>query len=218
MQTSFSRAATAHMIILVILAWLAPALQLYILLHNVPGNGLTYLQAAGRFLLFFTILTNLLVAISTSSILLAPQSKWGQFFSRPASLTAVALYIFIVGLVYNIILRNIWEPAGLQKWVDEALHVAVPLLFILFWLFFVPKGDLKWRHAIFWLIYPGLYLIYAMLRGVVEGFYPYPFIDAGQLGYTRVLINATGLLLVFIITGLLFIGVDKLKGAALKSV
>ncbi|WP_276503527.1 Pr6Pr family membrane protein [Terrimonas pollutisoli] len=206
------------MIILLILAWLAPALQLYILLHNVPGNGLTYLQAAGRFLLFFTILTNLLVAISITSILLAPQSKWGQFFSKPTTLTAVALYIFIVGLVYNIILRNIWEPVGLQKWVDEALHVLVPLLFIFFWLFFVPKGNLKWRHAFSWLIYPALYLIYAVLRGATEGFYPYPFIDAGQLGYNRVLINATGLLLVFIIAGFLFIGIDQLKRPALKPV
>ena len=45
MQNSFSKAATVYMIILVISAWLAPAVQLYILLHNVPGNGLTYLQA-----------------------------------------------------------------------------------------------------------------------------------------------------------------------------
>ena len=43
MQDSFSKTETAYMIILVISAWLAPALQLYILLHDVPGNGLTYL-------------------------------------------------------------------------------------------------------------------------------------------------------------------------------
>ena len=216
MQSSFSKAATAYMIILAIIAWSALALQLYILLHNVPGNGLTYMQAVGRFLLFFTILTNLLVAISLTTIVLASQLTWGRFFSKFSSLTAVALYIFIVGLVYNIVLRNIWEPVGLQKWVDEALHVVVPLLFIFFWLFFVPKGNLRWRHTFSWLIYPALYLIYALLRGTIEGFYPYPFIDAGQLGYTRVLINATGLLLVFTIAGFLFIGVDKLKGSMLK--
>ena len=216
MQNSFSKTATIYMAIAAIIAWLSLTSQLYILLHNVPGNGLTYLQAAARFLIFFTILTNLLVAISLTSILVAPQSKWGQFFSKSTTLTAIALYIFIVGLVYNIILRNIWEPVGLQKWVDEGLHVVVPLLFIFFWLFFVPTGNLKWRHAFSWLIYPAVYLIYALLRGAMEGFYPYPFIDASQLGYAQVLMNATGLLLVFIIGGFLFIGVDKLKGSILK--
>ena len=82
MQSSFSKAATAYMIILAIIAWSALALQLYILLHNVPGNGLTYLQAVGRFLLFFTILTNLLVAISLTTIVLASQLTWGRFFFK----------------------------------------------------------------------------------------------------------------------------------------
>lgn len=216
MQNRFDKTATAYMVMLAMIAWLASALQLYILLDNVPANGLTYMQAVGRFLLFFTVLTNLLVAISLTSILLAPRSVWGRFFSKPPVLTAVALYIFIVGLIYNIILRGIWDPGGLQKWVDESLHVAVPLLFIFFWLFFVPRANLKWHHSFLWLIYPALYFAYALSRGAIEGFYPYPFIDPGQLGSAKVLINAAGILILFIIAGLLFIGIDTLKKATPK--
>lgn len=202
--------ATAFMIFIASIAWLALGFQLYILIKNAEINGLTHLEATGRFFGYFTILTNLLIAVCLSSILLKPGSSSGRFFSRPSTMTAIALYIFIVGLVYNTILRFIWEPTGLQKWVDEALHVIIPLLFVILWLLFIPKGSLKWIHPFRWLIYPAIYLVYALLRGALSGFYAYPFINVKESGYNRVLLNSAGLMLVFIITGFLFVGIDKL--------
>ena len=216
MQKRFFNPATAFMLIVAVIAWLFVGLQLYILLHNVPENGLTYWQAIGRFLLFFTILTNLLVAISLTFIVIFPLSPLGRFFAKPNTLTAIALYIFIVGLVYNLVLRNTWQPLGLQKWVDEGLHVVVPLLYLLLWFMFVPKGKLKWGRAIAWLIYPALYLGYALLRGSLEGFYPYPFLDIHQIGYTKVGLNSLGLLIVFLVAGFGFIGINNLKSVMLK--
>jgi hypothetical protein len=68
---------------------------------------------------------------------------------------------------------------------------------------------LKWSHAFKWLAYPAAYLVYALLRGSIEGFFPYFFIDVKQLGPGRVAINCAGMLLVFVITGLLFIFIGK---------
>lgn len=201
---------TVFMILIAIIAWLALGFQLYILIKNAEINGLTRLEATGRFFGYFTIITNLLVAVCLSSILLKPGSSSGRFFSHPSTIAAIALYIFIVGLVYNTILRFIWEPTGLQKWVDEALHVIIPLLFVILWLLFIPKGSLKWIHPFLWLIYPAIYLVYALLRGALSGFYAYPFINVKESGYNRVLLNSAGLMLVFIITGFLFVGIDKL--------
>jgi len=197
------------MIAIALIAWFALASQLYLLVSNVPGNGLTIIGAIGRFFIFFTILTNLLVAICLSTLVFDPRSRPGQFFSKPTVITAVAVYIFIVGLVYNIVLRKVWHPQGLQKLVDELLHVAVPLLFILYWLFFAPKKSLQWIHAFRWLIFPAIYLVYALTRGALEGFYPYPFINADELPFGRVFTNAFGLMFVFVIVGLLFIFVGK---------
>lgn len=210
--------ATAFMIFIAAIAWLALGFQLYILIKNAEINGLTRLEATGRFFGYFTILTNLLVAVCLSSILLKPGSSLGRFFSRPSTIAAIALYIFIVGLVYNTILRFIWEPTGLQKWVDEALHVIIPLLFVILWLLFVPKGSLKWRHPFRWLIYPAIYLAYALLRGALSGFYAYPFINVKESGYNRVLLNSAGLMLVFIIIGFLFVGIDKLMSPSSNKV
>lgn len=189
--------------------WFALVLQLYILVANTPGNGLTPKEAVGRFFIFFTILTNLLVAVSLSFLLLSPRSVAGRFFTKPSVITAVALYIFIVGVVYNIILRSVWHPTGLQKLVDELLHVAVPVLFLIYWFLFAPKSSLQWIHAFRWLIFPAVYLVYAMVRGGIEGFYPYPFLDANTLTFGRVFMNCVGLLFVFIICGLLFVAISK---------
>jgi hypothetical protein len=52
------------MAIIAVVTWFALALQLYILINNTPGNGMTIIEAIGRFFIFFTILTNLLVAVS----------------------------------------------------------------------------------------------------------------------------------------------------------
>jgi len=212
MPKQFSRSATGFMVLIAITAWLALIIQLYLNISNAAANGLTPWRATWNFFSYFTVLTNLMVAICLSAVLLGPSSSSGIFFSKPSTLTAIALYIFIVGLVYNVILRFIWEPQGLQRWVDEALHVAVPVLFVLFWLLFVIKGTLQWLHPFHWLVYPAVYLVYALLRGEYSGFHAYPFINTAELGYGRVLLNSGGLMLVFIATGLLFVAIDRKMG------
>jgi hypothetical protein len=195
--------------IIAIVAWFALGLQQYLIIDKVPGNGLTTLQAIGRFFIFFTVLTNLLVAIAMTSLLISPHSKWGIFFSRPSVQAATAAYIFIVGLTYNVILRSLWAPTGLDRLADELLHVAVPLLFLLYWFLFAPKHSLTWRALPSWLIYPAVYLVYALIRGATEGFYAYPFINVDTYGYLIVFRNAAGLMAIFIIVSLLFIFLAK---------
>ncbi|MDP4263253.1 MAG: Pr6Pr family membrane protein [Bacteroidota bacterium] len=201
--------AKALMSLIALTAWFALALQLYILVDNTAISGLTTLEAVGRFFIFFTILSNILVAVCLTTILSAPGSRPARFFLKPTVITAVALYIFVVGLIYNILLRSLWHPEGSQKLVDELLHVAVPLSFTLYWLLYAPKKSLQWVHASRWLIFPAIYLVYAMLRGGLEGFYPYPFLDANTLPFGRIVMNCIGLMFVFVLFGLLFIAAGR---------
>ncbi len=165
-----------------------------------------------RFLSYFTILTNLLVTISCTSILLNPSSKWGQFFSSQKTVTAITVYILVVGLIYNVILRFIWNPQGLQKIVDELLHTVIPVLFLLLWLFSVKKTSLRWNAFFPWLIYPLIYLVYILIRGAFSGFYPYPFMDVGNLGFSKVLINSLGITILFVVLFILFIVFGNIRG------
>ena len=115
----------------------------------------------------------------------------------------------VVGIVYNIILRFIWDPQGLQAVADELLHLVIPILFLVYWLLFVQKNELKWKHAFMWMLYPFIYGVFILLRGNASGFYPYPFIDMNILGLNKTLINVAGFVLVFLFGGLLFIGIGK---------
>jgi hypothetical protein len=111
-------------------------------------------------------------------------------------------------------LRNLWHPEGLQLVVDELLHSVIPVLFLLYWLIFVPKGLLQWKNVFSWLIYPVVYIVFVLLRGKSSRFYPYPLINVNDLGYSKVLLNCCGLFIAFLLLSLLFIAIAKMMSGA----
>jgi hypothetical protein len=149
------------------------------------------------------------VALCTTFPLLAPSSTAGRFFLRPSIQSATAVYIAIVGITYSLLLRHLWNPQGTQKLADVLLHDVVPVLYVAFWIFLVPKFTLRWSDAVRWLIYPLAYMAYTLARGYVSHWYPYYFIDVDTIGLSRSLIHAAGLLLAFFTLGLLFIAVGR---------
>lgn len=191
-----------YLALIALLGWFALISQFTI---NIQSNVANISELIIRYFSYFTILTNLLVAICCTTILLKPSSKWGNFFSSQKTLTAIAVYILVVGLIYNVILRFIWNPQGLQKIVDELLHSVIPVLFLFLWIFFVKKKTVKWKAFLPWLIYPLTYLVFVLIRGAFSGFYPYPFIDVTKLGYQKVFTNSLGVTIIFIVLSLLFI-------------
>jgi hypothetical protein len=190
-----------------LLGWFALALQLYLMLVLAPGPE--RLGAVITYLSFFTILTNILTALVFSAVALQPKGGWGQWLRRPPLQAATAVYIAIVGMVYQLLLRQLWNPQGAQWVADVLLHSIIPLGFVLYWLLFAPRAGLAWKDAVTWLIYPGVYLVYVLARGAVSGLYPYPFVDVKVLGYAGVFARAAGLLLVFLGMGLLVVAVSR---------
>ncbi len=119
--------------------------------------------------------------------------------------------IALVGLTYHLLLRNVWDPQGLQKVADVTLHYAVPLLVVLHWWLAVPPARMAWHAPLAWAIWPLAYLGYALMRGLWLGTYPYPFIDVVELGYPRTLLNALGLLVVFLLVGVAFVALARAR-------
>lgn len=201
-----TRLSSFYLAVTAVLGWFALASQLYLIIQN---RVVSVAETIVRYFSFFTILTNLIVAVCVTVLLLKPNSKWGSWFSKSTTLTAITVYITIVGVVYNVILRFLWKPQGLQYVTDELLHTIIPLLFILYWFLFVPKKGLQYKQFLPWLIYPLLYVIYTAIHGAISGYYPYPFINVTELGYGKVLINTGGLLLAFSMLSLFLIAVAK---------
>lgn len=187
--------------------WFALLLQLYLIIVNRVAS---VPETIVRYCSFFTILTNLLVAISFTKVFLKGIDAGNSFFTRPKILTANAVYITIVGLIYNIILRFQWAPEGWAKVADELLHSVIPAAFIIFWLRWVPKQSIQWKNILPWLIYPMAYLVYTLLRGPLAQWYPYPFVDVITLGYSKVFINCIFVTLAFVVVAMLFVGIAKM--------
>jgi hypothetical protein len=194
------------------LGWFALALQCYLTVTLSIANGKTLIAGIITFVSYFTILTNLLVAVVLSFSVWAPGMRWGAFFSRATVQSGTAVNIAIVGIVYSLLLRQIWAPQGWQKLADILLHDLIPLLYVGYWVIFVPKSSLRWKDAFWWLTYPAAYFAYTLLRGAASGWYPYPFLDPGGPGYSRVSANAVTLLAAFLLTGLLFVAIGRWMG------
>jgi hypothetical protein len=192
-------------------AWFALGSQLYIILTARQANGLSLIGGVVNFLSFFTVLTNTLVAVALTLPWVSAASRPGRFFLRPTVSTGIAASIAVVCLAYNLLLRHLWQPQGLQLAADELLHDMIPVLFLVYWWLFVPQGLFTWRDVLKWALYPIAYLSYTLIRGELLGSYPYPFIDAGRLGYARILLNVTGLLLAFVGIAALLVALDRSK-------
>jgi hypothetical protein len=158
-----------------------------------------------------------LLALSLSIVLISPHSRLGIFFSKPSSATSLSIYISVVGLVYNIVLRPLWKPEGLDRVSDELLHSVIPVLYILYWLIIIPKGLFSIRILISGLGYPFLYSIYVLVRGSINNLYPYPFMDVSEHGYGTVLFNMLLVLILFLLIGLLFLFIDRRMGRRLQA-
>lgn len=150
---------------------------------------------------YFTILTNALVLatyLKASVTNRAPGAAWGA---------AVTSWITITGVAYYALL---YAPSqGLGFWSDMGLHGAVPLGAVLWWLAFGDKHGVTVRAAARALLYPAGYLVYALVRGLIDGRFPYFFLDPSKVGWPGVFIWSAALCFAFFLVGLVLVGVAR---------
>jgi hypothetical protein len=200
--------------VIAILGWLALLLQFVLHITNPLAPDVSFVELLVRFFSYFTILTNIIVAVTLTTIAFLPLTRIGRFLSRPSIQAANVVYITIVAIVYSIFLRGVWDPIGWNAIADHALHDVLPILYVANWLILAPKSGVSWIDPVKWLVYPAAYFAYSLLRGGVVGWYPYWFADVGLLGYPAALSNAAAVLLAFLITGFSYTGVAKLLSPA----
>jgi len=155
-------------------------------------------EAVVRFFSYFTILSNLSVAIFFA-MQISKKHQPSHFFLQPATSLSVTVYILVVGLIYQVILSKLYSPQGLNLLANNIIHGFTPISTFIFWLVFESKRKIEYRSIIYFLIYPLIYLIYTLIRGSIVQFYPYPFIDVIKIGLQQVLINSTYVMFLFLV-------------------
>lgn len=183
-----------------LLCWFALILQYALVIGD-----LGLVLGSWRFFGFFTILTNLMVAIVSTATVLRPGSPLTSSIARHAALVS----ILIVGITYSIALRSLWNPAGWQKLADIALHDLSPLLYLVAWVA-APHHRLRWSALGPALVPPIVYLAYAMVRGAIDGWYAYWFLDPRALTLPQIALSCAVVLCAFLFIAALTIFADRL--------
>lgn len=156
---------------------------------------------------FFTIQTNLLIGLAFGLAALRGRAL-------PAGVhLGLAASILIVGVVYHVLLADIVEFTGLGRVADLILHTVVPILTLVHWAGFASKHGLSPGHAAAWLAYPGAYVAFVFVRAPHTGWYPYPFLDAGEQGWGLTLMWVAGMAVLFLATGLALVAAGRALAA-----
>lgn len=190
--------------------WFALLLR-YLILLTVVSPELASPEVLVRFVSFFPVQVNFLAAlVLTAFAFKAGRDEW---LVHPFVRSAIAVYAAVVLVVYLPALRTLETLSGVQFLADLLLRYLVPAGYLLFWLFLVRKAGLRWYDPLLWLIYPLFYLAFVVIRGKWSGFYPYPFIDVGALGYSRAMLNAGGIMIVFVVLGALAVLIGRVSAS-----
>jgi len=200
-----SKAARTAAGFISLIAWTGLVIQL----RATFGQTGSVFQSLWTILLYFTVLTNFLVAIVMAGIALGIRA-----FRSATLLGGSTLAIILVGVTYSLLLHGLLHLSGGAKLANIIMHYVVPVLVPLYWLVFSPKGELKRRDPLLWSIFPLAYLPYALVRGAIEKKYPYPFIDVAKLGWPDTLLNATAIAIGFLVAAFAMLALDIWWGAA----
>jgi hypothetical protein len=159
-----------------------------------------------RYLSYFTVESNILVAGTALSLVLAPERD-GRIWRvlRLQSLFGIA----VTGIVYSTLLRGVVDLHGAAAVTNALLHYVAPLMAVIGWFLFGPRPRIDENTLIYSMIFPALYVVYTLAHGAATKWYPYPFIDVHKLGYvTGALRNGIGLNVLLVGVGALFMWID----------
>ncbi|MGE0178241.1 MAG: Pr6Pr family membrane protein [Sphingomonas sp.] len=181
-----------------LLAWTGLAVQLEASIGLSGSVG----GALWAMLRFFTVLTNLLVALLFTAVAVGHRAS-------PLTLGGVTLAIMLVGIVYATLLVGLVELSGGALLADFILHRVTPALVPLWWLVFAAKGGIRRCDPLLWSLYPVGYFLYVIVRGALDGRYPYPFMDIGRIGWPQTALNVLAIAAGFVVGGYLLRWIDR---------
>lgn len=190
--------------------WFALGLQYELMVVGNPQMRLGELTL--NFFSYFTILSNILVALALTAPAVAPNSRLGRWSLSESVRAAVTMYIVVVGVVYHFLLAPIWNPQGWSLVANNLLHYVMPIAFAVDWLVFTPKGRLRWVDPARWLVVVLIYGGWTLLHGKLSGWWPYWFVDVDRLGLGKTAVYFAGLLVFFLIVGLIVVAIDRTFG------
>lgn len=189
------------------LAFAGIIIQLFVSANNSSVFGGSPVGRALNIFAFFTILSNLVVAITT--LLLALNPNRTSLVFRVFRLIGV-VSITVTFVVFHVALSHLLDLESWAEAANQLQHTVVPILTIAGWCLLGPRGLTSSRVARLTMLFPAGYVIFTMIRGPLSSdFYPYPFVDVRHLGYLKVIINGVWVALLFVAVAAAATALDK---------
>lgn len=161
--------------------------------ENDPGTPIRLF----RFASYFTIQSNLLVAVTFAWSALRPAAGSRLFtVVRIAAICAIV----ITGVVHFLLLRPLLDLHGANALADTLLHQVIPVLAVLVQLLLPPAVAPGRRFDPWVLVWPAGWLVATLVRGGLTDWFPYPFLNFRTSSVTAVAI--TSVLIAVTFTGL----------------
>lgn len=162
-------------------------------------EGMPIAESLWRQLRYFTVWMAFTVA-ATYGLMALRNRHVNKLWSA-----ALTTWIVMVGIIYQALLAADHNPVGILAVTNEIQHTIVPLAVLLFWAFHIPKAGLTFLNALSWIICPLIYAVYATVRGIFDGRFPYFFLNPEVTGWLGVGAYVLGLGALFFIAGALLV-------------
>ena len=178
------------------------------------GSQVSLATRLVRLFSYFTIQSNILVGAVAITLAIDParDGKWWRVLRLDA-----LLGIATTGLVFHVVLAPLSKATGLAALASDCFHYVSPYMALVGWLLFGPRPRIGWSTVALSLIWPAAWLAYTFVHGALTGWYPYLFLNAGEIGYPIALRNTAFVLAGASVFGLLLKMLDRWVPASLLS-
>lgn len=164
-----------------------------------------------RYFSYFTIQSNFVAMLAALAVVhgVRLDQPWPRAL-RLASLVGIS----VTGIVYVTILAQDDHDTGLSQVANLMLHYIGPPLVVLSWLAVGPFVGMVLRDIPRMLIWPVAWTGYTLLHGWATDWWPYGFIDVGDLGAGKVLVNILAILVFALVLALAYIWLERMRWRA----
>ncbi|MCK3904354.1 Pr6Pr family membrane protein [Streptococcus suis] len=183
----------------------------------ITGTVLEIVKYGIGMLMYYTVLSNLLVSVFAVYMVLA--MKKGEDLQAPRFLrikAAVTMSIMITCVVYHLMLA----PLADDFWRVENMlcHYIVPIYFLLDTLLVDRQQQYKWFDPIWWTLLPVLYMIFGLVNGLFikipipdakDSPFAYFFLNVPKYGWPYVLTYAGTIFVAYLVFGFALTGVKS---------
>ncbi len=162
----------------------------------IPAFMETNVLSALKYLLYFTVQCNIIVFIYFLLLFMGRKRDQDKFHIM---FGGVLLYIFITMTVFILFLQRLYFPTGARVYGNLFSHYITPTLVIVYYFRQRDYYLFKMEHIKLWIIYPLLYMIIAVVFGMITGDYLYPFFQIDIVGISGLIISVITLVFFFLV-------------------